>query len=1087
MKRLLISSIFSLLIYIGFANPVSSSYASLIAKNLFFERVNEYYHIPNKDIKPELVFTETQNNYNLYYVFDIRCDVKGFVIIAADDDVYPVLGYSFQGNYILENQAPSFREMMIIYEKQILKVVSENLKADRLIQNEWKKLENQPIFRGSYRSVSPLVTAQWGQGKYYNKNCPYDASSSSDNRALVGCVAVAMGQVMHYHKSPTTGNSSSSYYHSSYGTLSANYGMTTYNWSGMPNSLSSHNTPVATLLNHCGVSVEMNYGPASSGAYTSDAASALKNYFGYSSSTQYKNKSNYSSSGWESLLKTEIDNNRPLIYRGHGSSGGHAFVCDGYQGTSNNHFHFNWGWEGYQDGYFYVSNLNPSTFDFSTSQAAITGIQPGSTSSVMLTLYDAMTVTPATLTQYQQGTIWVQLLNNSGSNFSGDIRVALYSSSGQFVELIDSFNNLSLPDGYYYTNGHDFKSSSISASPGTYLVAAEFKPNGGNWTLVDKGSYSNPLTVTVQGGTSSWDMRLYDSFYVYPKPLIQNDSAFVWMDIANYSSSTFNGDLTVSLFDASSGQFVETIETRTGLNLPASSHWTNGIWFVSGSIDADPGDYLLAAHFKPSGSSWTLVDEDAFTNPILVKVISTAQLADPYEENNSLSTSYFFSPDFIADKAEISTDSSNFHLVTDIDFYHFDLASGYNYTISMRLHDSYNSGNGKSYSCDAVFAYKYGSNWSAYFDDEEASDFDVNDGGTVYFELSPYFEGIRGTYLFEIVITRVEVGDPDLIPLSQTVNPTTVKSGENVTVSCIVKNQGSAIASSSVIRYYLSSNSVFDGGDVEMGSDNVISLAKDGSVTVAEEFQIPLNTTAGSWYILYYADADETITESNENNNMASAQFTVYKGQPDLFIQSKSINPASVIVGGTISASCTIKNQGEEEAESSVVKYYLSLNKTLDGNDIELGSDNIPNLTVNSSSASNENLIIPNNTANGNWYILFVADASNQIAESNEGNNVDYAAIIISGNSSIEQSATLLRKVRIYPNPAFDVLFVDFEESMKNISIEIYNMSGKLIYYSLSETAHELQIININDIASGLYQIKFGTGLQYQLFKFVKR
>jgi hypothetical protein len=1085
MKRLLLSLLFGIWILSVFGNPVDSKYAEKIAKNLYFERVNEFHEISLKSIKTDLVFTEIQNNSKLYYVFDIDCSVDGYVIISADDDVFPVLGYSFEGNYMLENQPTNFREIMIIYEKQILEVISKGLKADRAIQNEWARLENQTIYRGTYRSVSPLVTAHWAQGQYYNKSCPYDASSSYDNRVLVGCVAVAMGQVMHYHKSPTTGSSSSSYYHNDYGSLSANYGMTTYNWSGMPNSLSTYNSSVATLLYHCGVSVEMNYGITGSGAYTSDAATALKSYFGYASSTTYQDKGNFTTSGWESLLKTELDNNRPMVYRGHGSSGGHAFVCDGYQGTSNNHFHFNWGWGGSQDGYFYVSNLNPGTYDFSTSQAAITGIVPGNTSNVELSLYDAISVSPTTLTQYQSATVWVQHWNTGTTNFTGDLRVALYSTSGQFVELIDSFNNVGLQSGYYYTYGIDFETSSINASPGTYLVAAEYKPSGGSWTLLKEGSYSNPVTVTIQGGTSTYDMRLYDSLFVYPKPIVQNDSCFVWMDIANYGSSAFSGDLTVSLFDASSGQFVEEIETRTGLSLNSMSHWTNGIWFVSGSIQASPGDYLLAAHFKPSNGNWTLVDEDMYLNPISVKVISKAQMPDPYEVNNTQTTSYAFTPSFVGNAATISTDSSNFHNETDIDYYKIDLASGYNYTISMRLHDNYNSGNGKTYSCDAVFAYKYGANWSAYFDDEEASDFVATDGGTVYFEVSPYFAGVEGTYLLEVEISRVQAGDPDLVVINEVASPTTIQSGENITVSCDVKNVGSSASSSSVIKYYLSSNSSYDAGDVEMGFDNVISLAKDGSTTVAEEFQIPVSTSAGQWYILFYADANQSVTEDNENNNIGVQQISVFKGEPDLIIQSKSLNPATISVGGAVNATCTIKNQGEDDASACVLKYYLSDNTNLDGADIELGSDNILGLTPASSSASSENLIIPSNTANGTWYILFEIDANHQVTESDESNNVEYSILNVTGNTGVQQANSLESAIRIFPNPASNILSIHFENAVENIQGQLIDFSGKIVYHFDARQITQ-KSIDISKLPSGLYHIRLTADHQMYEYSFVK-
>jgi hypothetical protein len=197
-------------------------------------------------------------------------------------------------------------------------------------------------------SAGPLLSTKWNQGQYYNASCPVDAEGT-DGHVPVGCVAVAMAQVMKYHNYPVTGTGSHSYSHPVYGTLSANFGATTYNWASMPDSLSKYDSDVATLLYHVGVSVEMDYTPDQSGAYMSDAAYALETYFKYSNSLSYVWKSSYSTDEWTTILRTEIDNKRPILYSGHGT-GGHAFVCDGYSGSD--YFHFNWGWGGSEDNYF---------------------------------------------------------------------------------------------------------------------------------------------------------------------------------------------------------------------------------------------------------------------------------------------------------------------------------------------------------------------------------------------------------------------------------------------------------------------------------------------------------------------------------------------------------------------------------------------------------------------------------------------------------------------------------------------------------------------------------------------------------------
>ena len=118
---------------------------------------------------------------------------------------------------------------------------------------------------------------------------------------------------------------------------------------------------VATLMYHCGVSVDMNYGP-SSGAVSSKVPSSLVEYFRYAPSATYKTKESYTLDQWVALLKSELDESRPLFYAGNymdneGNTGGHAFVCDGYR--SDDYFHFNWGWGGSRDGYFAIGALNP--------------------------------------------------------------------------------------------------------------------------------------------------------------------------------------------------------------------------------------------------------------------------------------------------------------------------------------------------------------------------------------------------------------------------------------------------------------------------------------------------------------------------------------------------------------------------------------------------------------------------------------------------------------------------------------------------------------------------------------------------------
>ncbi len=360
-----------------FAKKVDIIMAKQVAFNFYVE--HSMVPISAKSLSITENFSISENTNILYYVFNFSND--GFAIVAADDVIQPVLGYSYEGKYNDHNQSPEFIYWTGTYKQQIIYAITSNILPTAEIDAAWAHLNVTPDKFSPMKeimAVSPLLTSTWNQDACYNDLCPADASSTAEGHAWAGCVAVAMGQVMNYYRYPTTGQSSHGYNSPNYGYLSANFGATTYNWSGMANSCTASNNYIATLLYHCGVSVNMNYGPTGSSALSGDVPSALVTYFKYSSSITYKTKSSYSDVNWENILKTELDNKRPMIYRGVSTTlGGHAWVCDGYQGT--NYFHMNWGWSGTYNGYFYLNSLVPgSGYDLTQQQEAICNIYPGS-------------------------------------------------------------------------------------------------------------------------------------------------------------------------------------------------------------------------------------------------------------------------------------------------------------------------------------------------------------------------------------------------------------------------------------------------------------------------------------------------------------------------------------------------------------------------------------------------------------------------------------------------------------------------------------------------------------------------------------
>ncbi|MFZ4707948.1 MAG: C10 family peptidase, partial [Bacteroidales bacterium] len=230
MKRTLLTLLFYAITICLFADPVSQEQASKIAKN-FYSQV-----APNKnlaDIKLSLAFAEKSmdvsrvrgNNTeetDIFYIFNVNQN-DGFVIITADNDVVPVLGYSSSGSYSPGNIPPALRKLLENYKKEIIYVLLNNLKADNEIQGKWSRLENGESLNSAknFTSVNPLLTTTWNQSPYYNALCPYDYSYNE--LTVTGCVATAMAQIMKYWNYPSQGIGFHSYVCPNYGTQTANF------------------------------------------------------------------------------------------------------------------------------------------------------------------------------------------------------------------------------------------------------------------------------------------------------------------------------------------------------------------------------------------------------------------------------------------------------------------------------------------------------------------------------------------------------------------------------------------------------------------------------------------------------------------------------------------------------------------------------------------------------------------------------------------------------------------------------------------------------------------------------------------------
>lgn len=368
MKKI-ITLVLSILTVAVMANPVSKKVAEQIA-------VNQYALIASTDITDYTVSSMFETTYEgvvTFYTFNFKSG--GFVVVAADDASIPVLAYSEEGDLTQHSVNPAAKTWMDDYSRAIVEISKTKL-SNASTRPMWDKLLNKQTER-SILDVAPLVAQNWDQGCYYNALCP-TVSGGQCGRAWAGCVAVTMSVLMKYHQWPATGVGYHSYTPSGLPAQSANFAATTYNYSAMPNNVTSANAAVATLMYHAGVSVNMQYAAAGSGAYSEDVPFALINYFNYAPSTRLEAKESYPvMNDWYALIRTELDASRPVYYAGSSTaSGGHAWICDGYR-LSDNKFHMNWGWSGQSNGYFAIGSLNPGGNNFNDNNRVIVGVTPG--------------------------------------------------------------------------------------------------------------------------------------------------------------------------------------------------------------------------------------------------------------------------------------------------------------------------------------------------------------------------------------------------------------------------------------------------------------------------------------------------------------------------------------------------------------------------------------------------------------------------------------------------------------------------------------------------------------------------------------
>ena len=329
-------------------------------------------HSAKQATELNLVYTEmTEAGNPAVYVFNFD---NGFVLVSADDVARPILAFSDEQSVDPNLMPDGFAYYLRFYARQIAYAQENNFEPETEVASEWIHVAKDG-FENDNRStrgdIAPLLTTLWNQDYPYNAYCP-TGHGGPQGHAYAGCVATAMSMVMKYWNWPIQGNGEHSYTPDGYPTQTVNFGATTYDWANMPNSCNNSNyQAVATLMYHCGVSVDMMYGGGSSGAYSQDVPPAIANYFRYTDQAVRKDRDLFSKFDWEEMLIASLEEGFPLYYSGSDDTGGHAFACCGYR-ESDRKFYFNWGWSGSLNNYYAIDALNTGwNGSFNQGQAAI--------------------------------------------------------------------------------------------------------------------------------------------------------------------------------------------------------------------------------------------------------------------------------------------------------------------------------------------------------------------------------------------------------------------------------------------------------------------------------------------------------------------------------------------------------------------------------------------------------------------------------------------------------------------------------------------------------------------------------------------
>lgn len=464
----------------------------------------------------------------------------GFVLVSANDNARPVLGFS------LENSFPMDRADMPANVRRWLDYIRGYCRSEAVatkeVEQEWaeyaeyadtKALPMASItdeFKGS-RSV------EWNQSAPANLLCPQIPGEA--DRSVAGCVPLAFAEVLTWFGYPEKGKGDLPSY--SFTVNGNNIEMegyslgTVYDWAGLqqlktPTQFYECQDPVrsnlAQLVYDCGFILQAEYSYSGTAATDYGASALFGQYMGYNKEARLISLDEYIRAEWEEILESQVAQH-PVIYSGFDGDSGHCYLVDGYATykQTDRVFHFNFGWGGYGNGYYYAQYQDSGNGNWGEGLSALidfypdpqgTSVSPKELSYTSGGSYTGIRLEGGQLKPGSSCSVSIRFVMNSGDvDFDGHLYAVLEDRNGQMKEryLIYDFSANPLPPGYYYTklSGTCELSSGLSLGLGDHLRA---------YYSTDGGVTMQPVSGRL------YTLPFLDEYPVFPAANILKESSY---------------------------------------------------------------------------------------------------------------------------------------------------------------------------------------------------------------------------------------------------------------------------------------------------------------------------------------------------------------------------------------------------------------------------------------------------------------------------------------------------------------------------------------------------------------------------------